>query len=68
MIEESLVLSQVSVQYESNTINVQWQNKIKKKGAVIAAVPHRSSYSAKDKAQFLAEVPGAAAYIAILGW
>lgn len=68
MLEEVLLLSQVSVQYETNTINVQWQNQVKKKGAVIAAVPHRASYSAKDKARFLAEVPGAEAYIAIMGW
>ncbi len=68
MFEEKKVLSQVTILPETNTINVRWDLQVLKDGNVIATTYHRCAYGVSDKAKFLAEVEGAAGYVAVLGW
>ena len=65
---ESKVLAQVTVLPESNSVNVRWDTVVMRDEEVISRQPHRKAYAADQKAEFLAEVEGAEAYIAALGW
>ncbi len=65
---EQKILKSVEVLIEQNAVNVCWENQILRDGEVISTVPHRCAYAQEQKEQFLAEVEGAASYVAILGW
>lgn len=62
------VLESVECNLTANIASVKWLNNIVEDGVVISSTPHRCCYAAEQKDQFLAEVEGAAAYIAIMGW
>ncbi len=65
---ESKVLAHVGLNIPANTIEVRWDNIIWRDEEVISRVPHRKAYSADQKAEFLAEVEGGAAYVQAMGW
>lgn len=65
---EQRVLSQVTTLPQQNAINVQWADQILRDGEVISSTFHRKAYTADQKADFLAEVEGAAGYVAVMGW
>lgn len=65
---EKTVLSQVTVLPEQGAVNVRWDTIIERDGVEISRQPHRKAYAAEQKDEFLAEVEGAASYIAALGW
>ncbi len=65
---EQKVLKQVTVLAQQSAANVQWANQILRDGEVITETYERKAYTQDQKADFLAEVEGAAGYIPILGW
>ena len=65
---ESKILAHVGLNVAANAIEVRWDNIIKRDEEVISRVPHRKAYTADQRAEFEAEVEGAAAYIAAIGW
>lgn len=65
---ERTVLAQVTVLPQQSNVNVQWLNQILRADEVIASTPHRKTYNANMKNEFLAEVDGAENYLAVLGW
>ena len=65
---EQRILKQVTTLPAQSEINVQWANKILRDGEVIGETYERKAYTADQKADFLAEVEGAEAYITALGW
>lgn len=65
---ESRIVSQVTILPAQNAVNVQWSNIIEKDGVEISKTFERKAYAADQKAEFLAEVDGAAAYVAAMGW
>ena len=68
MFTESKIIKQITVLPASNAIQVQWANVVKKNDVVISETYERSSYTEERKDDFLAEVEGAAAYVAAVGW
>ena len=67
-LSEQRILKQVTVLAQQSAANVQWANQILKDGEVIAETFERKAYTSDQKADFLAEVEGAASYITVLGW
>ena len=65
---EQKVLKQVTVLAQQSAANVQWANQILRDGEVITETYERKAYTQDQKDDFLAEVEGAAGYIAVLGW
>lgn len=65
---EKTVLSQVTILPEQGAVNVRWDNIVERDGVEISRQPHRKAYAADQRAEFEAEVEGAASYIAALGW
>lgn len=65
---EKTVLSQVTTLPEQGAVNVRWDNIIERDGVEISRQPHRKAYTADQRAEFEAEVAGAASYIEALGW
>lgn len=65
---EKTVLSQVTTLPEQGAVNVRWDNVIEKDGVEVSRQPHRKAYTVDQRAEFEAEVEGAASYIAALGW
>ncbi len=50
------------------SVSVQWADQILKDDVVISETYHRCAYTEEQKSLFLAEVDGADAYLAVLGW
>lgn len=65
---ENTIIKQVSILPGQSAINVQWANQILRDGEVISENYHRKAYTAEQRAEFEAEVEGAAAYVAAVGW
>lgn len=65
---EQRVLKQVTMLPQSNAINVQWANQILRDGEFVSETYERKAYGPEQKADFLAEVDGAAAYVSAMGW
>ena len=65
---EQRILKQVSILPAQSAANVQWANQIIRDGDVISERYERKAYTADQKAEFLAEVEGAAAYMTAMGW
>lgn len=65
---ESSVITEITTLPLENNVQVKWRNTIEKDGVVVSVKDHYRVYSADQKADFLAEVEGAASYIAALGW
>lgn len=68
MLTEQKILKQVSVLPNQNAVNVQWADQILRDGVVVSETFHRKAYTVEQKAEFLAEVDGAANYVTALGW
>ena len=68
MLTEQTVLKQVSILPAQSAIQVQWASQILRDGEVVSETFHRKAYTADQKAEFEAEVEGAAAYVAAVGW
>jgi len=65
---ENTIIKQVSVLPAQNAINVQWANQILKDGEVISEQYHRKAYGPGQRAEFEAEVEGAAGYVGLINW
>ena len=65
---EQRILKQVSILPNQSAVNVQWASQILRDGEVISENYERKAYSADQKADFLAEVEGAQAYVTAMGW
>jgi hypothetical protein len=65
---EQKVLNQVTILAQQSAVNVQWANQIHRDGVLISEQYERKAYSADQKAEFLAEVEGAEAYVVAMGW
>jgi hypothetical protein len=65
---EQTVLKQVTVLPEQSAINVQWANQVLRDDEVISETYHRKAYTKEQQAEFQAEVPGTATYVAAVGW
>jgi len=68
MLTEQRILKQVTTLPAQSAINVQWANQILRDGEVISETFERKAYAVEQKDDFLAEVEGAAGYVAVLGW
>jgi len=68
MLTEQRILKQVTTLPAQSAINVQWANQILRDGEVISETFERKAYTAEQAQEFLAEVEGAAGYMAVLGW
>ena len=65
---EERVLGSVQVLPQISAVNVEWHDLIKRDGEVISKTNHNKAYTADQYHDFLGEVEGADAYIAVLGW
>jgi sulfur carrier protein ThiS len=65
---EQRILKSITVLAEQSAVNAQWADQILRDDAVVAETFHRKAYTAEQYHEFLAEVEGAEAYIAVLGW
>lgn len=65
---ENSVVSEITSLPLENAIQVKWVNTIEKDGEVISTKHHYRLFSAEQKAEFLAEVEGAQAYVTAAGW
>jgi hypothetical protein len=65
---EERVLGSVQILPQQSAANVEWHDLIKRDGEVISKSFHNKAYTADQYNDFLAEVEGAEAYIAVLGW
>jgi len=65
---EQTILKQVTVKPAQSAIEVQWANQISRDDVVISETFHRKAYTQEQQAEFEAEVEGAAAYVAAVGW
>lgn len=65
---EQRILKQVTILAQQSAANVQWANQILRDGELVTETYERKAYTADQKAEFLAEVEGAADYITALGW
>lgn len=65
---EQRTLRAVIVRTDVSTIEVEWRDEILRDGKVISSTPHRKAYGPDQRAEFEAEVDGAAGYVAAVGW
>ena len=65
---EQRIINQVTVLPTVNSINVQWADQILRDEEVISQTYHRKAYSAEQRAEFEAEVEGAAQYVNLITW
>ena len=65
---EERVLGSVQILPQQSAVNVEWHDLIKRDGEVISKTNHNKAYTADQRAEFEAEVEGAASYISALGW
>jgi hypothetical protein len=65
---EQRVLKSVQVLSQQSAVNVQWASQIWRGDELVTETYERKAYTADQKDDFLAEVEGAEAYIAVLGW
>jgi hypothetical protein len=65
---EQKILASVDIQPKTSTVQVRWDNLVLRDGEIISRVPHRKAYMQEQKAEFLVEVEGAAAYVTAMGW
>ena len=68
MLTEQRILKQVTTLPAANAVQVQWANQVLRDDVVISETYERKSYSQEQKAEFIAEVEGAAAYVTALNW
>ena len=68
MFEETKNIIELTHLPAENTMQVKWRIQVTKDDEVISSKDHYKLYTADQKADFLAEVEGADAYIAVLGW
>ena len=65
---EERVLGSVQILPQQSAVNVEWHDLIKRDGEVISRTNHNKAYTQDQKADFLAEVEGGAAYVTAMGW
>lgn len=65
---EERVLGSVQILTQQSAANVEWWDLIKRDGEVISKSYHNKAYTSEQRAEFEAEVEGAASYISALGW
>lgn len=65
---EQRILKSVQVLSQQSAVNVQWANQILRDGELVTETYERKAYTAEQYHDFIAEVEGAEAYIAVLGW
>lgn len=65
---EQRIINQVTVLPNANSINVQWADQILRDEEVISQTYHRKAYGPEQRAEFEAEVEGAAQYVNLITW
>lgn len=65
---ETSTITEIMVLPLESAVQVKWRNVVKRDGDPISANDHYRVYTEPEKAIFLADVPGAAGYVALLGW
>ena len=65
---EKTYVREVSVKPASNSIDVLWVTEVKRGEEVISEQFSRKAYSGVQRAEFEAEVDGAANYVNLIGW
>lgn len=65
---EQRILKSIQVLSQQSAVNVQWANQILRDGELVTETYERKAYTAEQYHDFLAEVEGAEAYLAVLGW
>ena len=68
MLKEQRILKSVQILSQQSAVNVQWANQILRDDEVISEQYERKAYTAAQYHEFVAEVEGSDAYIAVLGW
>ena len=68
MFEETKNIIELTHLPAENTLQVKWRIRVTKDGEEISSKDHYKLYTADQYNDFLAEVEGAEAYIAVLGW
>ncbi len=67
-ITETSTITEITALPLENNIQVKWRNTIEKDDEVISSKDHYKLFSKNQSAEFAAEVEGADAYMAALGW
>lgn len=65
---ETNSIAEITVLPLENNVQVKWRNKIEQDGRVLVERDHYKLFGPDKYHDFLAEVEGAEAYIAVLGW
>lgn len=65
---EKTIINQITVLPAQSAIQVQWANQVLRDDEVISETYHRKAYMKEQQAEFEAEVTGAGAYVAAVGW
>ena len=65
---EQTVIKQVTLLPQQNALNVQWATQILRDGEVVSETYRRKAYTQELRAEFEAEVDGAASYVTAVGW
>ena len=65
---ERVIIKSISVQLETDCINVMWSHQVLKDEDVIHEVFRRKAYTSDKGYEFMTEVEGWEPYIAIMGW
>lgn len=65
---ESTILASVNINHTAPSIEVRWDNIIKRGEEVISRIPHRKAYSQEQLQDFLSEVDGGENYVGLIQW
>jgi hypothetical protein len=65
---EEKILGSVNVKVAQNAIDVEWWNLINRDGEIISRTFHNKAFCAGQRAEFEAEVEGAANYVGLIDW
>jgi len=68
VLTEQKILKQIAVFPNQSAVNVQWANQILRDDELVTETYERKAYTADQYNEFLTEVEGAEAYVAVLGW
>jgi hypothetical protein len=68
MLEEIKTLAEMTHLPLESAMQIKWRIEVRKDGEILVSREHYKLYTADQYHEFLAEVEGADAYIAVLGW
>lgn len=65
---EQTIINSITTLPEQNCIQVQWANQVLRDNEVVSQQYHRKAYTQGQRAEFEAEVEGAANYVHLIDW